>query len=162
MSRVTSESSCPAFRSVASSYASFTTRADSITRVVGTNDRPDGRWHYLDEGLYGAFSNIPAEDVHALVFAAAELGVQPLGDDAAERATRRILTRTRVPVTLAEGSDLLHGELTIYYCEAVQESLCFIDQIGIDVPVTVSADGSEPRIAVERVVEPPVVPEESF
>ena len=72
-----------------------------VTRVIGTNDRADGRWHYLDEGLYGAYSNIPAEDVHALVFAAAELGVQPLGDEPAERATRRILTRTRVPVTLA-------------------------------------------------------------
>ncbi|GGI48099.1 ornithine decarboxylase [Agromyces flavus] len=72
-----------------------------VTRVIGTNDRPDGRWHYLDQGLRGAYSNIPAEDVNALLFAAAELGVQPLGDDAAERATRRILTRTRVPVTLA-------------------------------------------------------------
>ena len=72
-----------------------------VTRVVGTSDRPDGRWHYLDEGVYGAYSNIPAEDVHALLFAAAELGAQPVGDDAIERATRRILTRTRVPVTLA-------------------------------------------------------------
>ncbi|WP_438856419.1 type III PLP-dependent enzyme [Agromyces sp. M3QZ16-3] len=72
-----------------------------VTRVIGTNDRADGRWHHLDEGLYGAYSNIPAEDVHALLFAAAELGVQPVGDDAAERAARRVLTRTRVPVTLA-------------------------------------------------------------
>ncbi|MCK8609855.1 type III PLP-dependent enzyme [Agromyces sp. C10] len=72
-----------------------------VTRVIGTNDRPDGRWHYLDDGLYGAYSNIPAEDVHALVFAAAELGVQRIGDDAADRVTRRVLTRTRVPVTLA-------------------------------------------------------------
>ena len=72
-----------------------------VTRVVGTNDRPDGRWHYLDDGVYGAYSNIPAEDVHAPIFAAAELGAQPLSEDAFERATRRILTRTRVPVTLA-------------------------------------------------------------
>ncbi|MGR0221036.1 type III PLP-dependent enzyme [Agromyces sp. ZXT2-6] len=72
-----------------------------VTRVIGTSDRADGRWHYLDEGLYGAYSNIPAEDVHALVFAATELGVEPAGDDAAERAMRRVITRTRVPVTLA-------------------------------------------------------------
>jgi DNA-binding beta-propeller fold protein YncE len=65
----------------------------------------------------------------------------------------------RVPVTLAEGSAVLHGDLTIYYCEAVQQSLCFIDQIGIDAPVTVSAEGGEPRIVVERVIEPPQVPE---
>ncbi len=72
-----------------------------VTRVVGTNDRPDGRWHYLDDGVYGAYSNIPAEHVHAPIFAAAELGAQPASEDAFERATRRILTRTRVPVTLA-------------------------------------------------------------
>lgn len=72
-----------------------------VTRVIGTNERADGRWHYLDEGLYGAYSNIPAEDVHALVFAAAELGMPPAGDPAAERAARPVLTRTRVPVTLA-------------------------------------------------------------
>jgi DNA-binding beta-propeller fold protein YncE len=68
----------------------------------------------------------------------------------------------RVTVTLTEGSDVLHGELTIYYCEAVQANLCFIDQVGIDVPVTVSADGDEPRIVVERVIEPPVIQEGSF
>ncbi len=67
----------------------------------------------------------------------------------------------RVPVTLAEGSGVLHGNLTIYYCEAVQQSLCFIDQIGIDAPVTVNAEGGEPRIVVERVIEQPVVPEGS-
>ncbi|MEI5584271.1 MULTISPECIES: type III PLP-dependent enzyme [unclassified Agromyces] len=72
-----------------------------VTRVVGTSERADGRWHYLDEGLYGAYSNIPAEDVHALVFAASELGVRPSGEDSAERAARRVLARTRVPVTLA-------------------------------------------------------------
>jgi|FLYN01.1.fsa_nt_gi DNA-binding beta-propeller fold protein YncE len=67
----------------------------------------------------------------------------------------------RVPVTLTEGSDLLHGELTIYYCEAEQQNLCFIDQIGIDAPVTVSAAGNEPRIVIERVIEPPQLPEGS-
>ena len=72
-----------------------------VTRVVGTNDRTDGRWHYLDGGVSGAFANISAEDVRAPIFAAAELGAQPLSEDAFERATRRILTRTRVPVTLA-------------------------------------------------------------
>ena len=68
----------------------------------------------------------------------------------------------RVPVTLSEGSAVLHGDLTIYYCEAIRQSLCFIDQIGIDAPVTVSADGGEPRIVVERVIVPPRVPEGEF
>jgi hypothetical protein len=27
------------------------------------------RWHYLDDGLYGAYSNILTEDVHPLLLA---------------------------------------------------------------------------------------------
>jgi hypothetical protein len=65
----------------------------------------------------------------------------------------------RVPVTLSEGSDTLHGDLTIYYCEAEQVNLCFIDQVAIDAPVTVTSDGAESSIVVERVVEPPELPE---
>ena len=72
-----------------------------VTRVVGTADRVDGRWAYLDEGLYGAYSNIPAEDVHALVFAGSELDVQPPVDETGERATRRLRDHRREPVTLA-------------------------------------------------------------
>lgn len=45
-----------------------------ISSVVGVNERRDGRWLYLDDGVYGGYSNIPAEDVHALIFAASELG----------------------------------------------------------------------------------------
>jgi ornithine decarboxylase len=72
-----------------------------VTRVVGTADRIDGRWAYLDEGLYGAYSNIPAEDVHALVFAGAELDAQPQSDGTGDRATRRLRDHRREPVTLA-------------------------------------------------------------
>ena len=72
-----------------------------VTRVVGTADRIDGRWAYLDEGLYGAYSNIPAEDVHALVFAGSELDAQPPVDETGDRATRRLRDHRREPVTLA-------------------------------------------------------------
>ena len=63
----------------------------------------------------------------------------------------------RVPVTLNEGSDTLSGYLTTYYCEAVQETLCFIDDVRIEVPVTVSADGAGTEIVVERMITPPEV-----
>ena len=44
-----------------------------FTSVVGTAVR-DGRvWHYLDDGLYGAYSNILTEDVHPPIVAASEL-----------------------------------------------------------------------------------------
>jgi thiol-disulfide isomerase/thioredoxin len=64
----------------------------------------------------------------------------------------------RVPVNLTEGDDLLRGELTIYYCEAVLESLCFVDQVSIDVPVTVAANGASSEITLERSITPPTLP----
>lgn len=44
-----------------------------VTSVVGIAERADGRWYHLDDGVYGSYSNIPAEDVHPLVFAECEL-----------------------------------------------------------------------------------------
>lgn len=44
-----------------------------LTSVVGTATR-DGRvWHYLDDGLYGSYSNVLTEDVHPPILALAEL-----------------------------------------------------------------------------------------
>ena len=71
---------------------------------------------------------------------------QPIGDD-----------EMRLPVTLREGEDMLYGYLTIYYCEAVNETLCFIDETEVEVPVTVQAEGAETEIVVERAITPPDV-----
>lgn len=62
-----------------------------------------------------------------------------------------------VPVTLSEGSATVTGELTVYYCEAVQESLCFIDEATVNVRVSVSADGSGTTIQIMRDITPPEV-----
>lgn len=53
-----------------------------VTSVVGIAERTDGRWYYLDDGLYGAYSNVLTEDVHPLIFAARE--IDP-GDDTPRR-----------------------------------------------------------------------------
>jgi ornithine decarboxylase len=45
-----------------------------VTSVVGIAERGDGRWYYVDDGLYGSYSNVLTEDVHPLVFAADDLG----------------------------------------------------------------------------------------
>ena len=37
-----------------------------VTSVVGIAERGDGRWYYLDDGLYGSYSNVLTEDVHPL------------------------------------------------------------------------------------------------
>lgn len=48
-----------------------------VTSVVGIAERQDGRWYYIDDGVYGSYSNVVAEDVHPLIFAERELR----GDD---------------------------------------------------------------------------------
>ncbi|MBZ0279568.1 MAG: redoxin domain-containing protein [Anaerolineae bacterium] len=63
-----------------------------------------------------------------------------------------------VPVTLTEGNAMVTGDLTIYYCEAVNESLCFIDRVTVQIPVTVGADGTGSEITLERAIIPPQVP----
>lgn len=72
-----------------------------VTRVVGTTSRPDGAWAYLDDGVYGAFSNIPSEQTHPLVFAATELDAQPSPEPERARVERRLRSRRHQPVTLA-------------------------------------------------------------
>jgi ornithine decarboxylase len=48
-----------------------------LTSVVGTAVR-DGRvWHYLDDGLYGSYSNVMTEDVHPPILALRELADEP-------------------------------------------------------------------------------------
>jgi ornithine decarboxylase len=44
-----------------------------LTSVVGTASRNGQTWHYLDDGLYGSYSNILTEDVHPPIVALAEL-----------------------------------------------------------------------------------------
>ena len=55
-----------------------------VTSVVGVSERGDGRWYYLDDGLYGSYSNVLAEDVHPLIFSEREL----TGRDADAEARR--------------------------------------------------------------------------
>lgn len=44
-----------------------------LTSVVGTATRAGRSWHYLDDGLYGSYSNVMTEDVHPPILALAEL-----------------------------------------------------------------------------------------
>ncbi len=44
-----------------------------LTSVVGTAARAGATWHYLDDGLYGSYSNVMTEDVHPPILALSEL-----------------------------------------------------------------------------------------
>lgn len=77
-----------------------------------------------------------------------------LADDTQEVTIEEL--ELRVPVTLAEGEGTLHGEVTLFYCEAINESLCFIDEFSVEAPVSVDAAGENSAITVERTI---VVPD---
>lgn len=67
-----------------------------------------------------------------------------------------------VPATLTEGSDTLTVDLTLYYCRTGDESLCFIESVVIDAPVSVGPPGGfETAVIIERYVVPPELPESS-
>jgi ornithine decarboxylase len=44
-----------------------------LTSVVGSATRAGRSWHFLDDGLYGSYSNVMTEDVHPPIIALAEL-----------------------------------------------------------------------------------------
>jgi ornithine decarboxylase len=50
-----------------------------LTSVVGTAERDGQLWCYLDDGVYGSYSNVMTEDVHPPILAMREL----IGDDGA-------------------------------------------------------------------------------
>lgn len=77
--------------------------------------------------------------------------------DAANQSLPIDASELRVPVTLAEGSDTLTGALNLYYCEAVQETLCYIDDVTVEVPVTVAAGAPDSEIVIRREITPPQV-----
>jgi ornithine decarboxylase len=44
-----------------------------LTSVVGSAVRDGRQWHYLDDGIYGSYSNVVTEDVHPRILAMREL-----------------------------------------------------------------------------------------
>lgn len=64
-----------------------------------------------------------------------------------------------IPVRFAEGSADIAVDLNIYYCEAVNETLCFVDRVRVHVPVTVEAGGPDAVLQVARTVTPPEIDE---
>jgi thiol-disulfide isomerase/thioredoxin len=62
-----------------------------------------------------------------------------------------------VPVTLAAGQTNVTVDLTVYWCEAVNESLCFVDRVRLEAPLTVSAEGSSHTVTIEYGLVPPTV-----
>ncbi len=63
----------------------------------------------------------------------------------------------QVPVTFAPGQTDLALALTVYWCEAVNETLCFVDRATLVLPLTVAAEGDTHQAVFARTLVPPVV-----
>ena len=62
-----------------------------------------------------------------------------------------------VPVTFMLGQTELKLNLTVYWCEAVNETLCFVDRSEMIVPLTVLPDDSNRTVTFERELVPPTI-----
>lgn len=64
------------------------------------------------------------------------------------------ITGTKIPATvsvvLAEGSGTALFDVTLIYCRADATSLCLIDQVRYQVPLTVGPEGTSSRIVLDR------------
>jgi DNA-binding beta-propeller fold protein YncE len=61
-----------------------------------------------------------------------------------------------IPVTLKEGQTTLKASADVYYCDAVNERLCYVSRLTITIPITVQAGGAN-AIRVEYTITPPKV-----
>jgi DNA-binding beta-propeller fold protein YncE len=67
-----------------------------------------------------------------------------------------------IPATLKAGKVTLTVDSDVFYCEAVNETLCFPASLRFVVPLTISADGGKPEIALEYMLVPPKVPKSTI
>ena len=54
-------------------------------------------------------------------------------------------TPFRVPVTLSEGTGRIALDLVLYYCEEGAASLCYFDDVRLEIPLTVEAGAGPPQ-----------------
>jgi len=59
-----------------------------------------------------------------------------------------------LPVTFTAGEASITAEVTLYYCEAVNETLCFIDQSVLRLPLVIGAEG-ESTVTLSRTISAP-------
>ena len=85
-----------------------------------------------------------------------EGGVADLGDASAMSLTGAKFPVT-VPVQLNAGTGQVTADLTVIYCREGAESLCFIQQLRLVVPITVAADAPAEPIRLEYTITQPNV-----
>ncbi|MBI5930109.1 MAG: redoxin domain-containing protein [Chloroflexi bacterium] len=62
-----------------------------------------------------------------------------------------------LPVNFVEGTDVVSTDFTVYWCEAVNETLCFVDRMTIQVPVTIDTTATNHAVVMSYILVPPTV-----
>ncbi len=60
---------------------------------------------------------------------------------------------TRIPITITEGQTAITGEIDLFYCESVNESLCFIETFRVEIPLIIGDTRTD--MVIERTITPP-------
>jgi thiol-disulfide isomerase/thioredoxin/DNA-binding beta-propeller fold protein YncE len=87
-----------------------------------------------------------------VISAGASLASFPNGDSADITGTP---FPVEVPIQLIEGIGTLRFDVTLIYCEAVNTTLCLIDQVRYSQPVEIGPPGTSDRIVLERTIRRP-------
>ncbi|HSJ72038.1 MAG TPA: thioredoxin-like domain-containing protein [Acidimicrobiia bacterium] len=87
-----------------------------------------------------------------VISAGASLASFPGGDSVDITGT---LVPVAVPIQLVEGVGTLQFDVTLIYCEAVNTTLCLIDQVRYFQPVEIGPPGDSDRIVLERTIRRP-------
>lgn len=66
-------------------------------------------------------------------------------------------TPYNISLTLSEGEATLVGEMQIYWCEAINESLCFTQDAEVTIPVVVQADAPSSEMIAAIPLVPPLI-----
>jgi DNA-binding beta-propeller fold protein YncE/thiol-disulfide isomerase/thioredoxin len=57
-----------------------------------------------------------------------------------------------IPIDLTEGQDTVFIDVTLVYCREDAQSLCFIDRLRYEIPLTVTSSGSDDQIRLTRTI----------
>ncbi len=73
----------------------------------------------------------------------------------AEATTQPLdVAEVRVSAEFTQGTGVILGEFDLYYCEAVNESLCYIEQFAVELPVEVVAQSANTTLSITHTVTP--------
>ena len=79
-----------------------------------------------------------------------------------EYRTKEPVMPLDIPATFSEGQTELSVDLDIYWCEAINETLCFVKQAELVVPLTVEAASENSTVEMAYGLVPPVVNTNTF